>query len=847
MRLSTLIKLAISYSKGHPLQKFLLFLGISIGVAVVVSVDLANNSIGRSFQLSTKSITGRATHQIVGPSAGLDQKVYVDLRKTHKKKAAPVVTDYVRIKRMDNRMMHLLGIDAFVDSEFRAYLGNEKGFVDENLLASLLTEPDLVLLSKDIANQFQIKKGEQIQLKTSKGIRNVTIAALLDSSDNFTKQAISGVILSDISTAQEILQMENRISYIDLILDEKTPTSLESLQTSLPEGYKVVSLDKNQETVREMSKSFEMNLRALSLLALLVGMFLIYNTVTFSVIQRRFQLGTLRALGTTKREIFSLIITETLFWGLLGSIAGLLLGVALGTGIVKLVSQTISDLYFALTVNVFHLEILGLIKAFSLGMAASLISAFFPAWESANISPVEALRRSSLEKKISSNLLLLTFGGSVLMGLGAFLTWIPTRNLLISFAALLFIVFGAAMMVPLTTKFLLRLAQLFLQKVSGVTVRMATRNISRSLSRTGIAVASLMIAVSVIVGVGTMVGSFRSTVVDWLSSTIRADLYIRPANDLVRELKADFKDKLLAIKGVKSVYTIQTQRIQTGRYTNSTIVSLNKDTAQRKWLWRVADEKQLESLFNQGWVFVSETFAWKYQVQGQTGETLLLLTEQGPQKFKIGGIFRDFSSEQGIIVLSENTYQRFWKDRSLFGISLFVKEGASVETIRQQIEKEYGEQYNLLIRSNQGLRNAAIEVFDRTFTITIALQILAGVVAFIGVLSTVMSLMMERSREIGVLRANGLTIRQLWKLVLTESGLIGLIAGLFAIPLGTAMAWILVFVINKRSFGWTLDFVLQTDSYVQAITIAISSAILAGIYPIVAITKKPVAELLRTE
>jgi putative ABC transport system permease protein len=183
----------------------------------------------------------------------------------------------------------------------------------------------------------------------------------------------------------------------------------------------------------------------------------------------------------------------------------------------------------------------------------------------------------------------------------------------------------------------------------------------------------------------------------------------------------------------------------------------------------------------------------------------------------------------------------------VFGVSLFVKDGVSVDTVRQEIEGRFGAEYTLLIRSNKGLREAAIEVFDRTFTITVALQVLAGLVAFIGVLNTVMSLMLERSREIGTLRANGMTIGQLWRLVLAESGFIGLLSGIFAIPLGTVMAWVLVFVINKRSFGWTLDFVLQADTYGEALITALSAALLAGIYPVVTIIRRPVAELLRTE
>ncbi|MCG8338090.1 MAG: ABC transporter permease [Proteobacteria bacterium] len=848
MKPSFLFKLSISYSKGHPLQKFLLFLGIAIGVAVVVAVDLANESIGRSFQLSTQSISGRATHQIVGSSDTLEQSFYVGLKKkVADLPLAPVVSGYVQLVQHDNRTMQLLGIDPFVDTSFRNYLGSASSLPNQDILVSILTQPGRVLISKDLADELKLNPGDSLDLQTNRGTQKVVITGLLNSSDSFTREALSGVILTDISSAQEILVMGERISHIDMIVDPEDSESLAVIESNLSGDARIVSVQKNANTVRQMSNAFELNLRALSLLALLVGVFLIYNTITFSVVQRRAQIGTLRALGVTRQEIFGLIQVETLFWGMLGSFAGLLLGIALGTSIIKLISQTISDLYFVLTVNTFYLNAWQFLKAFLLGILASVISAAFPAWEAAHISPVDALRRSSLERKISRNLALLTTTGLLLLVIGYLLLLVPTTTLGVSYLALLAIVCGSAMLVPVLTKVIMKVIGVLFRIFPGIIGRMSSRNISRSLSRTGGSIASLMIAISVIIGVGNMVGSFRSTVVSWLSNTIQADLYISPASHLSRKLDNTLKDAIQQLPGVEEVYSIQTRQIRFGDYANSSIVSLDRDVAKRTWIWRSGDDHVMEQKFNQGWVFISEPFAFKHGIQGKKGSVLMLETSMGPQEFRLAGIFRDFSSEQGIIIMQDNTFRRFWGDDSVFGVSLFIREGASVDKVRKEIEREFGAKHKLVIRSNKGLREAAIEVFDRTFTITIALQILAGLVAFIGVLNTIMSLMLERSREIGTLRANGMTINQLWRLVFTESGFIGLLSGLFAIPLGTAMAWILVFVINKRSFGWTLDFVLNPGTYMEALVIALTAALLAGIYPVVAMLQKPVAELLRTE
>ncbi len=845
---SFLFKLSISYSKGHPLQKFLLFLGIAIGVAVVVAVDLANESIGRSFQLSTQSITGRATHQVVGASDTLEQSFYLEFKKKVKDlPLAPVVSGYVQLEQHGHRTMQLLGIDPFVDTSFRNYLSGASSLPDQDILVSILTQPGRVLISKDLANQLSLNPGDSLELQTRQGNQKAVIIGLLDSSDSFTREALSGVILADISSAQEILAMGDKISHIDVILDPENAESLAEIESSLSGDARLVSVQKNANTIRQMSNAFELNLRALSLLALLVGVFLIYNTITFSVVQRRSQLGTLRALGVTRQEVFGLIQVETLFWGVLGSLAGLLLGIALGTSIIKMISQTISDLYFVLTVNTFYLNTWQLFKAFLLGLAASVISAAFPAWEAAHISPVDALRRSSLERKISRNLSLLTITGLLVLVIGYLLLLVPSTKLIISYLALLAIVCGGAMLVPVLTLFIMRMIGRLFKVLPGIIGRMSSRNIGRSLSRTGGSIASLMIAISVIIGVGNMVGSFRSTVVSWLSNTIQADLYISPASRLSTKLDNTVINAIRLLPGVEKVYSIQTRQIRFGDYANSSIVSLDRDVAERTWIWRSGNDQEMEQRFNGGWIFISEPFAFRHGIQGRNGRVLKLETTRGLREFRIAGIFRDFSSEQGIIIMQNDTFRRFWEDDSVYGVSLFVKDGVPVEEVRKEIESEFGAEHKLVIQSNKGLREAAIEIFDRTFTITIALQILAGLVAFIGVLNTIMSLMLERSREIGTLRANGMTITQLWRLVLTESGFIGLLSGLFAIPLGTCLAWILVFVINKRSFGWTLDFVLQPGTYAEALIIALTAALLAGIYPIAAMMRKPIAELLRTE
>jgi putative ABC transport system permease protein len=193
-----------------------------------------------------------------------------------------------------------------------------------------------------------------------------------------------------------------------------------------------------------------------------------------------------------------------------------------------------------------------------------------------------------------------------------------------------------------------------------------------------------------------------------------------------------------------------------------------------------------------------------------------------------------------------STYQKYFYDRKLSGIGLFVKKGYNIDSTVEKIRRYAGDM-NLIVRSNRTLINSSIVIFDRTFLITNVLQLLAIVVSFIGILSALMALQLEKARELAVLRANGLTPGQLWKMVILQTGLIGLISGILATPLGNLLAYILIEVINKRSFGWTINFYFLPEYIIQGILVSIFAAILAGIYPAYKMSVTPPALALRDE
>jgi putative ABC transport system permease protein len=248
--------------------------------------------------------------------------------------------------------------------------------------------------------------------------------------------------------------------------------------------------------------------------------------------------------------------------------------------------------------------------------------------------------------------------------------------------------------------------------------------------------------------------------------------------------------------------------------------------------------------FAAGAVIVSEPYAYRQGVGA--GGVVRLRTDRGERDFPVAGVFYDYGSSAGAIVMSRRTYEQFWADRGVSALALYAASGENVERLMAALRERTGGR-DVIIRSNRALRDASLEIFDRTFAITAVLRLLITAVAFVGVLSALMALQLERGREHGVLRALGLTPRQLWGLVTAQTGLMGLVAGLLAVPVGIVLAAVLVFVINRRSFGWTMPIDVAPRVLAEGVLLAVTAALLAGIYPARRMAAAAPADALREE
>lgn len=837
---------SIRFLFRHPWHFALSILGVALGVAVVISIDLSNNSAKTAFSLSTEAVTGKATHQIKGAAENLDEEVYRTVRIEGKvRNSAPIVEGYGRIEGA-NRTFQILGVDPITEEPFRDFASQTAGIE----LSEFMTGENTGLISEPVAGEFGLSVGDTLSVSVGGQSHDLQLVGTIDPGNNRSQQALESLLVVDISTAQRLFNMQGRLSRIDLILPEDTETrNIAEIGSILPEGATIVRSNSRTETVAQMTRAFELNLQALSLLALLVGMFLIYNTMTFSVVQRRSLIGRLRAMGATQNEILTIILKEALLIGFLGTVIGIISGIFLAQVLVKLVTQSINDLYFVLSVQELTIDFYSIAKGVLLGICATLIAAFWPAREASRAEVSTVLRRSSNESKLQGRLWTL-LGIGVLAGLMGFvIILIPNGGIVAGYVALLFMIIGFSLMIPLIIVGMARALRPIFGSINGIIGKMAVRGVITELSRTSVAIAALVVAIAATVGVGLMVDSFRGTVVSWLEAQLQADVYVQPPSSVSRNsdsvLEPALVDLLRETGGIAKSHTVRSIDARTNNGTDNLVAISQGADARDNYQLKTAVPGFWQNFQGKSIVMVSEVYAYRNHIN--LGDSLFIETDRGREAFEVQAINFDYASDIGTVTINRDIYNQYFDDDAISGLALYASNGTDVDRLVAQLREKSQGQQDVFIRSNQGLREASIAIFDRTFTVTIVLRMLAIFVAFIGILSALMALQLERSRELAVLRANGMIPSQLWNYVITQTGVMGLIAGILSVPLGLLMAYILVYVINLRSFGWTLQFTITPSVLIQAIVLAIVASLLAGLYPSRKMAQANPADALRNE
>ncbi|SNB45992.1 FtsX-like permease family protein [Geobacter sp. DSM 9736] len=837
----------------HPWQALLALVGVALGVGVVTAVDLANESAQRAFRFAAQTIGGKATHFISGTPQGLPDQLYVDLRlRRGIRRSAPVVEGQLQVPGAGT--LRIVGIDPFAETPFRSFGLRFPRAAD---IASFLTRPATGLLLYETAVRLKVRQGDSFTVESGGERHRLLVTGFLEPENEVAKQGLQSVVVTDIATAQELLGMVGRLSRIDLIMPEgrEGEQKMEQIRSLLPPGAEIIPAASRLGNLQQMTRAFRLNLTALSLLALVVGMFLIYNTMTFSVVRRRRFIGLLRAVGVTRREIFTMLCGEALVIGILGTMSGILLGTLLGTELTRLVTRTINDLYFSLEV-VSVTPLPGtFLKASFLGVGATMLAAFPPALEATTTPPRTVVSRITLETRMMRLVPFSGLAGLLFMGAGSCFLLVERSGVIGGFTGLFFIIVGYALLVPAATVTLSRLFRPFISSMMGVVGKMAARGVVASISRTGVATAALVVAVSATLGIGAMVDSFRSTVVGWLDSWLRADVYVTTAGTGTGRnkppLDPESVELLGRVSGASAVSLTRRISIEGSQGPTEVLAMEVPKETYASYHFREGGGWNTWGAFSRGEVvMVSEPYAYRHRLR--VGESISLRTAEGVRRFPVAGVFYDYGSDAGVVLISRAAYIRFWKDPSVDGMGFYAEEGVAAGELAKRLRqpnrlstllegvaagelakrlRESPGSRRVMVVENRELRKATLNIFDRTFAITGVLRLLTVTVAFVGILSALMAIQLERSRELAVLRAVGMTPRQAWGMIFGETGLIGIIAGLLSIPLGMLQALALVYVINRRSFGWTMQFSFGYHLVAEALILSMAAALLAGIYP----------------
>lgn len=794
---------------------------------MIIAVELANQTAAQSFTQSVNVLSSPMTHQISSEHEAIPDEFYRQLRVDWGYRYS---SPQVEIPLTINGLHYtLLGLDPFA-VPVQPKRGER---LAPAVITTLLTEPNSVIAPKALG----LAVGQSLQVKE----RTFKVVAVADFAGD-------SVLLADIATVQGSHPGLTRIQL------QLTDAEAHRLQSRLPTGLKLESVDTRQQLFAQMTQAFSTNLLAMSLLAMLVGAFLVYNTMTFSVLQRRQSFAINRLVGVTARQLFGLLLTEALLLGVIGSALGVALGVLLGQGLLVLVTQTISDLYVSVHANDLLITPMVVAKGVGVTLLAVLIATLRPALEAARVSPVQVQRRSSLEQsnqRLKGKLALLGMIGMLLSGL---LLRGSSHALVWGFMGLFVLIVSYSLVVPWMLRSLLKVLQQLLtlsRSPRSLVWPLAIRGVEASLSRTSLAIIALTVAVSATVGVSIMIGSFRSSVAQWLETTLSSDLYVSATTgDLARvqgTLQPAWLERIHTLPEVASISYGRSLKLTVAGMPTPVLVLHPAEHSQRGFEFLQSNPDTWQRFIKGEGILVSEPFAY-HQRQTLGDKVALQSDTAGKITLPIVGVFRDYSATQGMLVLPRNLYERYWQDRAISSIGLLLKANADEQAVTAHLQRwapelsEAGQA--LVIRSNKDIRDFSLQVFDRTFAITHVLRVLVIIVAFVGVFSALMALFMEKGREFAILRATGFTPQQLQRLVWGQSALMGLLAGILALPLGWLMSLVLIDIINQRSFGWTMQTQVPGIVAVQALLLALIAALLASFYPVKRLAQASIRERL---
>lgn len=836
-----------------PFRTAITILGVAVGVAVFLSIRLANQQTMMSFTESVDLVLGR-THAVIRVEGlDFDEMVFEKLHPLRNEiKAYPVIEGY-GVESTSGEVVEIIGTDLLQDSGIRDFSIKT---VEKDLpgLLKIILDPSGIILPEKFVPGTHFAPGDTIRFLIKGKEKLLNVNAVLENK-GIAKALNGNFALMDIAAAQIAFEKTGRLDRIDIQF--LNPTDFESMREKisalLPEHMKVERPQRKNRQVEKMLQAFQYNLTALSFVALLVALYLIYNMIALSVVRRRMEIGTLRAIGATPTLIALIFFLEAGVIGAIGSLLGIGLGYFFAQFSLDAVSLTVNNLYAPSYVTEVDFQWHQMGPYFILGVALSLISALIPAWDAATTPPTSVMRRGSYDLKLFRGSRGLNMTALAVILLSALCTQLPPVDHFpyFGFLSVFLIILGVSLLSPSVLLWTRNRLHFFFKNRFGGEGLLACMNLSQNVGRNALAVSSLAIAFMMVISMSIMVHSFRETVIVWIDQTLKADLFVRVAGgrdiDYQHTLPSESVEQLKSLKGIAAVDQFRALDIT---YNDLPVVLATGDFSVLSQYGNLViksgppAQELNQVMVDHNRALVSEAFSLKHKAK--VGDTLELQTPNGPAQMEIAAIYFDYSRERGYIILDRTTFLKYYQATEINSFVIYLDDKTQLDSTRKEVLKTLKD-HRLIIRSNSELKQQVLEVFDKTFAITYSLEIIAILVAVLGLFNTLVSLILERKREIGILRFIGAFTGQIKRMVLIEAGILGLIGSVMGFFAGVVVSYILIFVINKQSFGWTIQVHFPILFILVMVTLFWGVSLLSGLYPARLATKLNPKEAVRVE
>ena len=834
--------------RRDPVRGLVTVAGLTLGVAVVVAIRLANTASVRGFETALDVVAGRTSLEIVGAGVGVPEAQLAGMGWLREYgRVSPVIDRTARLETSDGagHRLRVLGVDVLRDRPFRDYqllrFSRQGRTPRAQELLDVLLDPASIVLTERFARRHGIDVETPVRLVVGDLVHEMVVQGLL--LDQGPARVVDGrLALLDIAAAQWRLDGLGWVDRVEIqLFDASAVDDVEhAIAARLPAGLQVQRPAQRGRQVERMLAAFHFNLTALSWIALVVGLFLVYNTVAVSVIARRTEIGVLRAIGASRRLVLGLFLGEAAVLAGLGAALGAPAGWGLARAAVGLTSTTVNTLYVTSQATVPPLGAADVALAGAVALPLALVAALMPAAEAAGITPVAAVRAAAGEagsRRFPRRAALLAAG---LFGAGGWLSTLDAVGGLPVFGlgAALAVVFGAAALVPVLLEGLRRRGRAVLAGRFRIEGLLAHANLSAAVSRLAVSVAALVVSLAMLAAIAIMVGSFRETVAYWVGQTLQADLFVAVADGGRVGASAGISEaaerRIASHPSVVAVDGFRTVDLPYGPDGDLIILGAGRfdvllDHGALLFKTPADGPAAMRRAIGADAVAVSESFAIKHRAA--VGDRIELDTPKGPRGFRVAAVYFDYSSDRGIVVMDETTFAGHYGPRRPGGLTLYLAPDADPETVRDELLAAAGADHRLFIRTNRTLRAEVLRIFDATFAITYALQAIAIVVAIMGVAATLLTLVLERRRELAMLRLIGARRPQIRRMVVIEAALIGLVSQGVGLAVGIVLSLILIYVINVQSFGWTIQFHLPVGFLVQSTVLIAVTTALAGLYP----------------